>query len=69
MGYLGATLTQVFTRVRGWSERVTQRCHTSPRWETGLASANDVTHWKRARDLGNLKKVSRVENWTPDEQG
>ena len=62
MGYLGATLTQVFARARGWSERVTQRCHNSLRWETGLASANDVTHRKRAEDFGNLKEVSRVEN-------
>ena len=46
---------------RGWSGRVTQRCHNSPRWETGLASANDVTHRKRAEDLGNLKKVSGVQ--------
>ena len=59
MGYLGATLTQVFTRVR--NGRVTQRCHNSPRWETGLASANDVLHRKRAEDYWNLKKVSRVE--------
>ena len=64
MGYLDATLTQVFTR-----RRVTQRCHNSPRWEMGLASANDVTHWKHAEDFGNLKKVSRVENWTPNEKG
>ena len=61
MGYLGATLTQVFTRVRRQSERVTQRCNNSPRWEMGLASANDVRHQKRVEDLGNLKKVSRVE--------
>ena len=46
---------------RGRSGRVTQRCHYSPRWETGLASANDVTHRKRAEDFGNLKKVSKVE--------
>ena len=59
MGYLGATLTQVFTRA--WGRRVTQRCHNSPRWETGLQSAGDVTHRKRAEDFGNLKKVSRVE--------
>ena len=26
-----------------------------------LASANEVTHRKRAEDLGNLKKVKRVE--------
>ena len=32
-----------------------------PRWETGLQSAGDVTHRKRAGDLGNLKKVSWVE--------
>ena len=51
----------MFTRVRGRSVRVTQRCHNSPRWETGLASANDVTHRKHAEDFGNLKKVSRVE--------
>ena len=59
MGYLGATLTQVFARAR--SRRVTQRCPNSPRWETGLASTNDVTHWKRAENFGNLKKVSKVE--------
>ena len=52
------------------SGRVTQRCHNSPRWETGLASANDVTHRKRAEDLGNFKNsVRAVENWTPDEKG
>ena len=86
MGYLGATLTQVFTRVRGadvslggvtiaqmgnrvskceWrhapevrgrSGRVTQRCRDSPRWETGLASTNDVTHWKRAEDFWDFWK-------------
>ena len=44
------------------SGRVTQRCHNNPRGETGLASANDVTHGKRAEDLGNLKKVWRAEN-------
>ena len=59
MGYLGATLKQVFRRTR--SGRVTQRCHNSPKWETGLASANDVTYRKHAEDFGNLKKVRRVE--------
>ena len=60
MGYLGATLTQVFTMY------VTQRCHNSPRWETGLQSAGDVTHQKCTEDFGNLKSVSRVEtrHWT-----
>ena len=33
----------------------------------GLQSAGDVTHWKRAEDFGDLKKVSRVENWIPNE--
>ena len=61
MGYLGATLTYVFTRVRGRSGRVTQRRHNSPRWETGQARANHVTHRKRLEDFGNLKKVCRVE--------
>ena len=59
MGYLGATLTQVFTCAQ--SGRVTQRFHNSPRRETGLQSVGDVTHRKRAEDFGNLKKVSRVE--------
>ena len=51
----------VHARARRRSGRVTQRCYNCPRWETGLASANDVTHRKRAEDFGNLKKVSRVE--------
>ena len=46
---------------RAQSGRVTQRCYNSPRWEWGLQSTGDVTHRKRAEDLGNLKKVSRVE--------
>ena len=45
----------------GRSGRVTQTCHDSPRWEKGLASANDVAHRKRTKDFGNLKKVRRVE--------
>ena len=57
MGYLGATLTQVFKRAHGQSGCVTQRCHNSSRWETGLQSAGDVTHRKRTEDFGNLKKV------------
>ena len=35
MGYLGATLTQVFTRARGRGWRVTQRCHNSPDGKRG----------------------------------
>ena len=40
---------------------VSFRDHNSPTWETGLRSANNVTHRKPAEDFGNLKKVSRVE--------
>ena len=50
------------------SGRVIQRCHNSPRWETGLASANNVMHRKRTEDFGRFWKrsVSRVESrhWT-----
>ena len=68
MGYLGATLTQVFARAR--SGRVTQRCHNrNPRWKTRLGSGNDVTHRKRAVDFGRFEKVSWVENWIPKEKG
>ena len=67
MGYLGATLTQVFTR--SWrSGRVTQRCHNSPRWETGLGSANDVTHRKRAEDFGILNKSVELSWELPREK-
>ena len=55
------------SRAFTWSRRVTQRCHNSPIWETRLQSPGDVTHRRRAVDVGNLKKVSRVENWTPCE--
>ena len=68
-GYLGVALTQVFTRMRGRSERITQRCHNSPGGKTGQASANDVKHRKARRILGILKKFSRVENWKPNEKG
>ena len=60
MGYLSATLTQVFTYAR--SGRVTQRCHNRPDGKRGLQSVSDVTHRKRAEDLGILKKsVNQVE--------
>ena len=61
LGYLGATLTQVCSGERAQSGSVTQRCHNSPRWETGLQSVNDVTHRKRTEDFGNFKKIRRVE--------
>ncbi len=56
MGYLGATLTQVFTRVRG--ANMSLRDVTIEKWETGLQSAGDVTHRKRAEDFGDFEKVS-----------
>ena len=50
------------SRARARSGSVTQRCHNSPRWETGLASANDVRHRERGGFWEILKKsVSRVE--------
>ena len=61
MGYLGSTWTQVFTRVRAERTSHSEMSQWS-RWETGLASANDVTHRKRAEDFGILKNsVSWVE--------
>ena len=42
---------------RGRSGRVTQMSQW-PRWETGLESAGDVTHRKRAEDFGRFEKVS-----------
>ena len=58
MCYLGATLTQA------WAGRadVSLRNVTIARdGKRGLASANDVTHRKRAEDFGNLKNVRRGE--------
>ena len=63
MGYLGATLTQVFGRTR--AERTERTCHSKisqqPRWEAGLRSSGDVTHRKRAEDLGIFWKSQLVE--------
>ena len=56
MGYLGATLTQVFTRVL-----VTQRCHNNPDVKRGLESVNDITHRKRARRILGFWKSQLVE--------
>ena len=48
---------------RAQSGHITQRCHNrNPRWDTGLRSANDVKHRKRAEDFGDFEKVSGVEN-------
>ena len=54
MGYLGATLTQVFTRSRGAD--VSLRDVTIAQMETGLQSAGDVTNRKRAEDFGDFEK-------------
>ena len=49
-------------RARRWRTHVSQRCQNIPRWETGLGSANDVTHRKRMEGFGIFKKsVSWVE--------
>ena len=47
-------------RERAQSGRVTQICHNSPDEKRGIASANDVTHRKRAEDFGNLEKVREL---------
>ena len=49
----------MFTRAQ--SGRVTQRCRNSPDWKRRLASANDVTHRKRAEDFGRFWKSQLVE--------
>ena len=54
MGYLGATLTQVFTRAGGAD--VSLRDVTIAQMWNGLESAGDVTHRKRVEDWGGLKK-------------
>ena len=44
-------------------------CSEMSQWETGLQSAGDVTHRKRAEDFGDLKKLmSWVVNKKPDEK-
>ena len=68
MGYLDATLMQVFTRVRGRRGRITQRCHNSPRWETG-ASECEWRHTPEApgRFWEILKKsVQRLDTGRDD---
>ena len=63
MGYLGAILTQVFTRTLARSGRVTQRCHNSPDGKRGyrvLVTSRTGSAWSI---LGILKKsVSWVES-------
>ena len=52
----------------GQSGRVSQRCHNSARWETGLESANDAMHRKCAEDLGRFWKSQWVELRTASEE-
>ena len=56
MGYLGAILTQVFMHAGGTD--VSLRDVTIA--QMGLQSAGDVTHRKRAEDLGDFEKVSEL---------
>ena len=70
MGYLGATLTQVFTRMRGRSGRVTQRCHNSPDRKRGYR-VRVTSRTESARRSWRILKKSfcQVENWTPNKKG
>ena len=61
MGYLAATLMQVFTRARSGADVSLRDGKRGPRWEMGLQSANDVTHRKRAEDFGRFEKSQLVE--------
>ena len=69
MGYLGATLAEVFTRERARRPDVSLRDVTIARdGKRRLASTNDVTHRKRAEDFGRFWKSQWVEtrhrtNW------
>ena len=64
MGYLGATLAQVFIRGSARRANVSLRDVTIARdGKRRLASANDVTQRKHAEDLGRFWKSQRVETW------
>ena len=66
MDYLGATLTQVFTCARGAD--VSLRDVSIAQMGNG-ASKCEWRHAPEARGgFGILKKVSWVENWTPNEK-
>ena len=68
MGYLDATLTQVFTRVHG-ADLVTHRCHNSPDGKQGYEVWMTSRTESARRILEILKKVSGDKNWTPNEKG
>ena len=42
------------------SGRITQRCHNSPRWETGLHSTTDVTHTEARGGFWEILKKSEL---------
>ena len=58
MAYLGATLTQVFTRVRWRSGRIIQRCPNSPHWKLGNGVWMTSRTGRARTILGDFKKVS-----------
>ena len=61
MGYLGATLTQVFTQCAR-SERVNQRCHNSPDGKRGYR-VRVMSRTKSARRIWGVLKNS--VGWVP----
>ena len=52
--------TGVHARV-GWANVSLRDVTIAQVGKQGLASANDVTHWKRAEDLGRFLKVNKVQ--------
>ena len=60
MGYLGATLTQVFTRMCGRSERVSKRCHNGSEGKRGYRVRETSRTGSARRILGDFEKVSGV---------
>ena len=58
MGYLGATLAQVFARTRGRSEHVTHRCHNSPDGKQSYVVWVTSRTRRARRILGDFEKVS-----------
>ena len=65
---LSAWVTQV-----QYLRRCSRTCHSEmsqqPRWETGLASANDFTHRKCAEDLGNFEESEQSRELDTEREG
>ena len=60
MGYLGTTLTQVFTRTRRGC--VIQRCQNkNPRWKVRPEGVGDIMHRKRGLRIWGFEKSQLVE--------